>query len=286
MQETAMNQASFIKTIYDYYLLHKRSFPWRDVDNPYYVLVSEIMLQQTQTYRVEPKFAGFIAQFPTLESLASAPLSAVLAAWQGLGYNRRAKFLHQAACQIVAQHEGSVPCDPAVLQQLPGIGAATAASISAFAYNTPTVFIETNIRAVYIHFFFPDRSDVHDRELLPLIEQTLDCVSPRQWYYALMDYGVMLKKTQVNPSRKSKHHTKQSRFVGSTRQVRGAVLRALLTHHHLPLPALQAAVRDDIKRLVSIDALQSIVDTLVQEEILQCQELSWQGELCWTVSKT
>ncbi len=264
-----MKIAHFITTIYDFYALNKRPFPWRDVENSYYVLVSEIMLQQTQTYRVIDKFNQFISLFPTVEALASAPLSLVLGAWQGLGYNRRAKFLQQAAQRIVAQHHGRVPNDPQELEALPGIGPATAASIAAFAYNTPTVFIETNIRAVYIHFFFPDQEKVHDRDLMPLISASLDYKNPRQWYYALMDYGVMLKKLHKNPSRKSMHHTTQSRFEGSVRQIRGAILRALVAYTvPCSVEALCEMVSVDVRRPIAMQDIEKIVHELAAEQLL------------------
>jgi len=221
----------FVSLIKEYYKKHKRPFAWRDNTNPYFVFVSEVMLQQTQTSRVIDKYALFIRLFPTWQALAQAPLVDVLQAWQGLGYNRRGKWLQQSAQIIVEQHGGVLPVQPVSLVKLPGIGPATAASVAAFAYNQPTVFIETNIRAVFIHFFFSDRDDVHDSEIFPLIEKTLDRDNPRQWYYALMDYGVMLKKQLVNPSRKSKHHVKQSKFEGSDRQIRGLLIKLLTTHH-------------------------------------------------------
>ena len=260
---------SIFSSVNTYYKEHKRSFAWRDCGNPYYVFVSEVMLQQTQTHRVAPKFDFFISLFPDVHALAAAPLSAVLSAWQGLGYNRRARFLHKAAQEIVAAYSGIIPRDPALLVLLPGIGAATAASISAFAYNEPTVFIETNIRAVFLHFFFPAEEKVDDKVLLPLVRASLQGQDPRQWYYALMDYGVMLKKTVPNPSRKSKHHTKQSAFKGSTREVRGAIIRVLSGKGHCEnVYSLQEAVCNDIERVVSVALFNRIIDSLVKEGLV------------------
>lgn len=264
-----MDIVAFQETINAYYATHKRNFPWRDVSNPYYVLVSEIMLQQTQTYRVEPKFEQFIAQFPTINDLASAPLVTVLFAWQGLGYNRRAKFLHKAAQEVVALHNGQVPSAVSDLQALPGLGYATASSVAAFAYNIPTVFIETNIRAVFLHFFFNEQVDIHDKQIMPLVADALEGQDPRQWYYALMDYGVMLKKTHANPSRKSRHHVKQSRFEGSDRQLRGAIIRVLTSiAHSLPYDALVALVCEDVGRSTSDKKLATIVRKLADEGLL------------------
>jgi A/G-specific adenine glycosylase len=229
VKENIMNEkvASFQQKIWSYYREQGRSFAWRDEITPYRVFVSEVMLQQTQTQRVAQKFEPFLEAFPSFEALAQAPQAEVLRMWQGLGYNRRALGLYRSAQIIVNEHAGVLPNDPVVLQTLPGIGPATAASLCAFAYNVPTVFIETNVRAVFLHHFFPQQGDVSDKQLLPLVQEALDNNNPREWYYALMDYGVMLKKTLPNPSRKSKHHTIQSKFEGSERQIRGMILKFL-----------------------------------------------------------
>lgn len=228
-----MNQISpaqirkFQKIILDYYQTNGREFVWRAKITPYRVVVSEIMLQQTQTERVAKKFPEFIKLFPNFKSLARASTRDVLAAWQGLGYNRRAVALHKLARIVVSDDKGRLPTDPEILITLPGIGSNTAGSIAAFAFNQPTIFIETNIRSVFIHHFFPGAT-IHDRDLIPLIEKTIDRHSPRTWYYALMDYGVYLKKQFSNPSRRSVHHTQQSKFKGSNRELRGAIIRLLL----------------------------------------------------------
>jgi A/G-specific adenine glycosylase len=222
----------FQKEVYDFYASNKRSFPWRKTKDPYHILVSEIMLQQTQTDRVVPKYEDFIATFPTVESLAQAPLNKVLKHWQGLGYNRRALLLHRAAQSICTDHGGQFPRDQKTLLSLPGIGPYTSGAVVAFAFNKPVTMIETNIRTVYIHHFFSDHGNVHDSELLPLIQETLDAQNPRRWYSALMDYGSSIKKTHPNPNRKSSHYTKQSTFKGSLRQVRGAIIKLLTIQPH------------------------------------------------------
>lgn len=218
---------SFLETLWGFYDAHGRDLPWRHTDDPYKIMVSEIMLQQTQVGRVIPKYQEFLKQFPTVNVLAKAELGAVLRAWSGLGYNRRAKFLHQAAQMVVERYKGTFPESLGELVQLPGVGHNTAGAILAYAFNKPVVFIETNVRSVYIHHFFADRDDVADKELLPYIEATLDKQNPREFYWALMDYGSHLKQTTGNAAARSKHHVKQSTFVGSKRQVRGAILRAL-----------------------------------------------------------
>ena len=213
--------------VWDFYKQEKRLFAWRETTNPYFIVVSEIMLQQTQTSRVVEKYNLFIQTFPTFESLANASFKEVLKVWVGLGYNRRAQALQGIAQKIVNEHSGVLPSSPEILQTFKGLGPATASSIVTFAFNKPTVFIETNVRAVFLHSFFKDQDEVHDKELMPLVALTVDEINPREWYYALMDYGVYLKKTYKNPSKKSKHHTEQSAFEGSDRQIRGAVLRQL-----------------------------------------------------------
>ena len=130
-----------------------RDMPWREDTRPYFVLVSELMLQQTQVSRVIPKFKEFIKHFPDERALASASLGDVLKQWQGLGYNRRAKYLHEAARMIVDEFGGEFPKDQKDMQRLPGVGKNTAGAIAAYSFNQPSVFVETNIRTVFIHHF-------------------------------------------------------------------------------------------------------------------------------------
>jgi A/G-specific adenine glycosylase len=191
------------------------------------------MLQQTQTDRVVEKYQLFIKTFPNFRSLAKSPLSKVLQVWQGMGYNRRAISLHKIAQIVVDKYQGKLPESVEELIELPGIGHYTASAIGAFAFNQPTAFIETNIRRVYIHFFFQKKRKVDDKDILPLVEQTVDKKNPREWYYALMDYGVMLGKQVPNPNRKSAHYAKQSKFEGSNRQIRGLILKILLKQPNL-----------------------------------------------------
>jgi A/G-specific adenine glycosylase len=259
-----MNDLSAFKDhIWNFYKENKRHFAWRNIDNPYYVLVSEIMLQQTQTHRVIAKYEEFIAAFPTLKALAHASLRDVLQVWQGLGYYRRARFLHQLATIVVNEYDGVLPDDEKLLQKLPGIGPGTAGSICAFAFNKPTVFIETNIRTVFIHHFFYQKIGVTDKELLPLIAATVDHNNPREWYYALMDYGVFLKSQQTNPSRKSAHYSKQSAFIGSDRQIRAAILKLIVEKNGVTHHAIMSAMNEDCERV------QRIIDKLVAENFIQ-----------------
>ena len=225
---TPSQVAAFQQTIRDYYREHGRKLPWRETYDPYAILVSEIMLQQTQVERVREKYREFLAALPTLEALARAELAQVLSLWQGLGYNRRAVSLRACAQVVVERFGGELPREVRELETLPGIGHYTARAVAAFAFGAPTTFIETNIRSVFIHHFFGDLESVRDSEIAPLVELTLDTGNPRDWYYALMDYGAMLKKSGINPSRKSAHHSRQSPFRGSNREQRGQILRLIL----------------------------------------------------------
>ncbi|MBE0516491.1 MAG: A/G-specific adenine glycosylase [Methanophagales archaeon] len=242
---------AFQKIIYAYYHEHARRLPWRETNNPYHILVSEIMLQQTQVERVTEKYDEFIKAFPDFPSLAQAPLQELLKVWQGLGYNRRAIALKKSAELVVRTYTGTLPSRPDVLMTLPGIGRYTASALATFAFNQPTIFIETNIRTVFIHYFFQNQSGIKDSEILPLVEQTLDTSQPRTWYYALMDYGAMLKKWYHNPNRKSAHYHKQTPFKGSNRELRGMILQALTRGPDLSERALIQTLKMDPERVKS-----------------------------------
>ncbi|HUV37366.1 MAG TPA: A/G-specific adenine glycosylase [Patescibacteria group bacterium] len=244
LRETEVKK--FRRAVYEYYRERGRAdLPWRRTRDPYRILVSEFMLQQTQVPRVLEKYEQFIARFPDIAALAGAPLRDVLREWSGLGYNRRALHLKRAAQRIVKDFGGTIPPEPAKLVTLPGIGKATAAAIAAFAFGAAHPFVETNIRAVFIHHFFPDRTRVPDAELLQLVEQTLDRAGPRAWYSALMDYGSMLKSRLPNPSRRSAHHARQGPFEGSDRQARGLIVKAL---------AKRDLAEAELRRVTGLDA--------------------------------
>lgn len=260
-----MNLQLFQDEVWAHYRDYARDLPWRTPEpngefDPYKILVSEVMLQQTQVQRVIPKYLAFTTAFPTLESLASAPLAEVLRVWSGLGYNRRAKYLWETASQVVANHNARLPLETSELIQLPGIGVNTAAAVTVYAYNTPMVFIETNIRTVFIYHFFNGQNDVSDKSILSLVADTIDNENPREWYWALMDYGTHVKQTQGNHSRYSKHHTPQSKFAGSTRQIRGQVIR-LLTNEQLTFGELAVHIQDD--------RLANVLDALLAEGLIR-----------------
>ncbi|WP_298581105.1 adenine glycosylase [uncultured Olegusella sp.] len=210
-----------------------RDLPWRRTRDPYATWLSEVMLQQTQVVRVDGRWQKWLERFPNVEALAVASVADVLEEWQGMGYNRRALSLQKAA-QMIVHQGGKFPYDLKGLLALPGVGPATAAGIRAFAWGLPGIYLETNVRTVFLHELFPHELDVPDKKIAPLVEQTCppestdEADNPRSWYYALLDYGAFLKANLPNPSRRSRSHVKQSRFEGSHRQKRAALIRLLL----------------------------------------------------------
>lgn len=228
--EALSDLAAFESRVWEEGRLHYRSLPWRHIDDAYGVLVSEVMLQQTQVARVLSRWEAWMRLFPTVDALAAADTATVLEQWQGLGYNRRALSLKRACEACSRDFGGALPREEADLLALPGVGPATCAGVRAFAYGLPAVYIETNVRAVFIHELFPGCDAVSDKELRPLVEATCPRENVRDWYYALLDWGAHLKQTTVNPSRRSAHYAKQSAFEGSHRQKRAEVLRFVLAH--------------------------------------------------------
>ena len=202
-----------------------RDLPWRHVDDPYAVLVSEIMLQQTQVARVGRFWERFLSAFPTVDALA----------------------LKRTADTCAAEGAGRLPETYEGMLALPGIGPATAAGVVAFAYQRPAVYLETNVRSVFLHELFPEEEAVSDKVLLPLVEAAAfhpaAAADPRRWYYGLLDYGAHLKATVPNPSRRSAGHSRQSAFEGSRRQKRAWIIRRVLA---APEGVSRAAVLADL----------------------------------------
>lgn len=254
---------TFQNIIYLYFKQYGRDFPFRKEINPYTVVVSEMMLQQTQTNRVAEKFQQFIQEFPNFKSLADAPLNNVLEVWQGLGYNRRAVALKTIAQKVVNEFDGILPADLEILKSLPQIGHNTASSIVAFAFNMPTFFIEVNIRRVYIYFFFPGKSSIQDKVIMPIVRKTLDRSNVRKWYYALMDYGVMLKKSHPELNKRSAHYRKQSKFKGSNREIRGKILKLLIASSYLT----EAEIFKELK--INSKKLKEILRLLIKEGFIK-----------------
>ena len=271
--QMAMTTRRFRAIIWAYYRRAGRNMPWRRTRDPYRIVVSEIMLQQTQVARVMKFYPIFIKKFPDFRALARARTADVLRAWQGMGYNRRALALQRLAKIILEKYNGRLPCERAALTALPGVGKATAGAIRAFAWNEPEVFVETNIRRVFIHFFFPVRSGragrarkVTDDEIMRYIKRTLPQKNAREWYWALMDYGAMLgtaasrvlmrsgRAIGRNPNRNSAHYKKQSRFSGSDRELRGKILRFLLQRKKVSREALVKETKKPAVRVRKIIA--------------------------------
>lgn len=261
----------FKQTVWSQGRAQWRDLPWRNIDDAYAVLVSEVMLQQTQVTRVLDYWPRFLSLFPTIDALAAADTALVLEQWQGLGYNRRALALKRCAEICSDTYEGVLPSDYDKLITLPGIGKATAAGVRAFAYQQPGVYLETNVRTVFLHELFADQEGVSDKDIEPLVALTCSVADPRGWYYALLDYGAHLKQTLPNPSRRSKHYTKQSKFEGSRRQKRAEVVRVVLAAEEEGISFGDVAAELDAFEVkhkrspIARDLLESILADLVQE---------------------
>ena len=247
----------FRRKVREYYRRHGRRFPWRETTDPWAILVSEVMLQQTQTGRVAEQFPIFMRAFPTPVRLARASLPRVLQLWQGMGYNRRAKHLWNAARELRTQFNSVVPSDPETLRSLPGIGPYTAGAIAAFAFNQRTVFLETNIRAALIAEFFPGRHGVPDDELLPYAAAVLPTTNVAAWYQAFMDYGAWIKRTHPGITSRAGAYVRQSPFHGSVRQLRGRLLKTVLARTEVSIrelgllaPERPAQLREALEGLI------------------------------------
>ena len=263
-----MNVREFQRFILKWYRTHNRDdLPWRYTKkrpvSAYHILVSEIMLQQTRIARVLQKFPEFTARFPAIHDLARASVRDVLEAWQGMGYNRRGVYLKQCAERIVSDYNGQIPSDTPLLRTLPGIGPYTAGAIACFGFNKPTVFLDTNIRKVFIHSFIPKKDKgrkVSDKEILPIAERVLYRRDPRKWGYALMDYGAIELSGKNNLLSRAKSYHKQSKFEGSSRYYRSRIVKYLLKHHFASQAQLQAISPADITPLLASLCKDGIID--------------------------
>lgn len=261
-----MTATTFQSQIRTWSRAHRRDLPWRRTEDPYRILVSEVMLQQTQVNRVLPKYRSFLRLFPTIETLARAPLRHILGAWQGLGYNRRALYLKRLARIVVRDYSGRIPADSELLRQLPGIGQGTAGAVCVFAFGRRIAFLETNIRRVFIHFFLRHRRRVRDAEILAKIEQTLPQRNIREWYYALMDYGALALKHAPNPNQRSAHYAKQPPFQGSRRELRGRILSAVVEAGRIKKERLRRILQRQPR--FNTAHLNEVIRRLIQEKLI------------------
>jgi len=267
-----MTTLQFQNTILDWYKDNKRDLLWRNTKDPYRILVSEVMLQQTQVSRVREKYGEFLTSFPTLEKLAAAPERKLLNVWRGLGYWKRAVNLKKSANIIVKEHGGKVPREPKELEKLPGIGPYTAKAVACFAFQNKDAFIDTNIRRVYLHFFFPKRKKVSDKEILKAAEKNLLTKDPARWHSALFDYGALvLKDRAIN--KRSRHYAKQSKFAGSLRFYRTKVMRYLLDQPNQK--ATLAKIQKLLRETGSPYPTDRILTSLVKDELVKKKRNSY-----------
>lgn len=254
----------FQQTVWDFYHKNRRDFPWRETKDPYQILVSEIMLQQTQAPRVVAFYEKWIKRFPDVKTLARAKFSQIYPLWQGLGYNRRALALQKLAAEVMKKYDGVVPIDTSLLEELPGIGPYTARAVAIFSGNRQLTCIETNIRRVFIHYFFADVESVSDAEILPLLELALPPDRSREWHWALMDYGAYLKSAVKNPNRRAKGYAVQSKFEGSLRQIRGGILKHLAEGPKNLVQVVEYIQREE-------DKILAVLETMKNEGFIVCK---------------
>jgi A/G-specific adenine glycosylase len=255
----------FQKKVFSFYRKYGRELPWRKTTDPYKILLSELMLQQTQVNRVILYYEKWISRWPTIHALASASLAEVLQAWMGLGYNTRAINLHKAARKIVTKFGNDVLEAMKQYKEIPGVGRYTSQAVQIFSTNANLVTVDTNIRRIFIkEFNLPEK--VSDKALWELAERCLPRGKSRDWHNALMDYGALFltaKKTGIKPK------TQQSKFEGSDRQIRARILRCLLKEK-MSLSELEKTVRIEQIRL------RQILDKMMNEKIIMKKNNSYQ----------
>ncbi len=224
MRPSKRRIAEIQQTVLDWYAGNQRDLPWRQTHDPYKILVSEIMLQQTQVPRVIPKYEAFFERFPTISSLATATAADVIREWKGLGYNRRALNLQRAVRVVTTELNGVFPATVDGLQRLPGVGRYTAGAVMNFAFGIDTPAVDTNVR-LFIDVVVPTRKSRTDREYYELAELLAPNGKPHVWLHAVMDYtSAELRSKRPKPVVKKKE---TERFVGSNRYLRGQILDAL-----------------------------------------------------------
>jgi A/G-specific adenine glycosylase len=249
---------AFQRHILDWYEVFKRDLPWRCDPDPYHVLVSEVMLQQTQVDRVIPKYLAFLERFPTLSVLAEASTADVLRQWQGLGYNRRALNLRRAAEVAVREHGGRLPPSVEVLESLPGIGKYTARAVASFAFGIQVPVVDTNVRRVLSDWV---GRELTDRETWELAQRVLPEGRAADWNSAMMDYGALVKKATPR-----KTGVKPEPFGSTNRFWRGRIVDALREAPVLSMEGLLEALpypnRDE-------ERVRGLVLALHEEGLLQ-----------------
>ncbi len=274
-----MTIPAFQKMILVWYRAYGRhDLPWRHTRDPYHILVSEIMLQQTQVDRVISKYKSFLKKFPSAVRLANVSIPVLLKEWKGLGYNRRALFLQRAAQKIIHEYDGIFPRDIDFIQSLPGVGHYTARAVAVFSFNSPEIFIETNIRRIFIHFFFKGKEEVTDEDILPFVKRALWKKDPHAWYSALMDYGAVAMKSIPNPNKKSAHYVRQSRFEGSPRYARAKLVSYLLGKKNGDhIVGMRAFFGTDqyLKPYSKRETLIDILTSLKDEGFLEYRDTRW-----------
>src|SRR3989338_11207277 len=265
-----MTIPKFQQTILSWYKTNRRDLPWRRTHNPYRIMVSEVMLQQTQVSRVLPKYQEFLQAFPNPQALAASNDAKLLKIWSGLGYWRRARFLKEACKKIEIDFNGKFPESTQRLRTLPGIGPYTAGAISCFAFGNNEPFIDTNIRRVYLHFFFKGKTDVHDAEILKIAKKAIPKEDARNWNWALFDYGALaLKDKKIN--KKSRHYAKQSKFIGSFRQYRAKLMRFMLSQpkHDMPKTAALDFLEEILRKEEQDYSAGEILESLIQDKLVK-----------------
>ena len=265
-----MDIPQFQRLILEWGHEHRRDMPWRNTRDPYRILVSEVMLQQTQVSRVLPKYEEFLREFPTLDALTDASQARLLRVWQGLGYWNRALRLRDTARMIVNDLGGVFPQDPDTLRTLPGVGPYTAGAVACFAFGSAEPFLDTNIRRVYLFFFFPGEEEVSDNRIMEIAGRAVWLDDPREWGYALFDYGAIeLRDRAIN--RRSRHYSRQSAFEGSFRSFRTQTLRHVLAQESSSVS--RAELEEFLAELLSTTdnpyTSQDVLDALISDGLLK-----------------
>ena len=219
MRLTQARIRKFQTMILTWWKTHRRDLPWRKTHDPYKILVSEIMLQQTQVSRGLPKYIEFLEVFPTVEKLAGAKTSSVLRIWKGMGYNRRALYLQNTAKKVVLDYNGIFPNTEQQLTTLSGVGKYTARAIMVFAFAIDIAVVDTNIRQIITHFFFDDAPQP-EKSIQEVADQLMPKGKAWEWHQALMDYGAIA--LERNEKRSIKKKSKP--FKETNRYFRGRLL--------------------------------------------------------------